>query len=467
LRPPRPPHDPSVIVLPTRNESGEVGQQYLADGLTDQLINSFAMLSHLRVLSRTTGDAMERRREPLTVAARRYGFDYALETAVVREGARIRVHARLVDSRSDHSVWVESYDRGLSQIATVDNEIVLGIVSKLKTPFSTAEAARLGSARPVDPDAFQAFVRGRTAVMGRRYRPALDLFLEAARIDPTYPNAYAGLADCYTEMLYYGEMDPSEALARAVAAADRALALDSTQADAHLARAFVFGVQWNWGRAVVELRNAETDAPGSAQVHYRWSLYDGIMGRGDESVAELELAVRLDPASPRMASELGLAYLNARKIGRAEKEFERVMAWDDGLERKRARAYHARCLALTGRAEKAVAELNAAGRESLEVFELEELAYVEAAAGHRAESERIVAELLALGPDVASPLAVAAAQLASGSREAAINTLLAACDRHSPRLVWLAVDQRFDSIRREAKYDLLLSAMGLGGASRA
>jgi TolB-like protein/tetratricopeptide (TPR) repeat protein len=460
---PQPPrrHDPAVVVLPARNESGGSEQQYLADGLTDQLINSFAVLAHLRVLSRMTGDAMARKPEPLPAAARHYGFDYALETAVVRVGDRLRVHARLVDARSDRPIWVESYDREVAQIVTVDNEIVLGIVQKLKTPFSNTEAALLGTARPVDPAAFQAFTRGRTAVMERHYQPALDLFLEAARIDSTYASAYAGLADCYTEMAYYREMDPGEALSRAVAAADRALTLDSAQADAHLAKALVYGLLWNWAGAAQELRNAEADAPGSAQLHYRLSLYDGVMGRVDDAVRELERAAQLDPASPRMASELGLAYLNARKLDKAEREFERVMAWNDGTELKRSRAYHARCPAHTGGARVAVTELTAAAGAHPEVFEREELAYALAAAGRAAESRRIVAELLAMGPGVASPLAIAAAQLTAGSRDAALETLLRACDQHDPKLLWLAVDQRFDPIRREPKYDMMIRAMGL------
>ena len=458
---PRPPHDPAVVVLPTRNESGEGDQQYLADGLTDQLINSFAVLSRLSVLSRTTSDAVARRPEPLPTAAQRYRFDYALETAVVRERGRLRVHARLVEARTDRSVWAESYERPIGEIVALNNEIVVAVVARLKTPFSNAEAARLGTARTVDPAAFQAFVRGRTAVMERRYGPALDLFLEAVRADSTYANAYAGLADCYTEMLYYHELPWAETYPRAIAAADRALALDSTQADAHLAKALVWGIAWDWNRAVAELRNAETDAPGSAQVHYRWSLYDGVMGRVVDAVEEMRRAVQLDPASPRMATELGLAYLNARQIDQAEREFERVMAWDDGPERKRARAYRARCLALTGRAARAAAEMTAAGPESLGVFELEELAYVEAAAGHGAVSRRIVGDLLARGPGVASPLAIAAAQLTAGSRDAALETLLRACDQHDPKLLWLGVDQRFDPIRREPKYDMMIRAMGL------
>ncbi|HET9951560.1 MAG TPA: protein kinase [Candidatus Eisenbacteria bacterium] len=462
----RPSRGPAILVLPARNESGEDDQQYLADGLTDQIINSFAGLSRIQVLSRTTSDAVARAPQPLPSAARRYGFNYALETAVVRAGGRLRVHARLVDARSDRSVWVESYERDVGQIVTVDNEIVLGVARRLKTPLTSSETARLGAARSVEPAAFQAFVRGRAAVMERRYGAALELFREAVRADSTYASAYAGLADGYTEAFYYGQLDRSEAIARAAAAADRALSLDSTQADAHLAKAFVFGVQWDWARAVEQLRNAEADAPGSAQVHYRWSFYDGLTNRGVEAVEEMKRAVQLDPASPRMASELGLAYMNARQIESAEQEFERVIAWDDGIERRRARAYHARCLALTGRAGKAVAEMTASGEAAMEVFELEELAYLYAAAGRDAESRRIVEGLLALPPGAASPLAVAAAQLASGSRDAALATLQGACEQRDPRILWLGVDQRFDPIRSEPRYRAIVAAMGLEKAPR-
>jgi len=456
---------PSLAVLATRNESGASEQQYLADGLTDQLINSFAALSHLRVLSRTTSDAIARAPEPTPSLARRYKLDLVLETAVLRAGDHVRVNARLIDAPSDRSIWVRSYDRPLEQIVTLDNEIVLGIVERLKMNLSAAEARHLRADHAVDPAAFQAFVRGRNLAMNRNYGAALELFQEAARIDSTYASAYAGIADATMEMLYYQGADPSVALPRAEVAAQRALSLDSTQADAHLARAFVYGFQLDWNRAVEELRRAKEDAPGSPQVYYRWSLYHGAMGHGVEAVDAMKQAVRLDPASPRMAVELGLAYLNARQVDDAAREFERVIGWDDGPERRSAHAYHARCLVLMGRPGDAIAELAASGGAEPSVREREELAYAQASVPRPEEARRTLARLVAMGP-AASPLAIAATQLALGSSEAAVTTLLKACEHHDPRLIWLGVDQRFDTIRRDPRYDLMLKAMGLSGAPR-
>jgi serine/threonine protein kinase/tetratricopeptide (TPR) repeat protein len=452
----------SILVLPTRNTSGMQEQQFFAEGLTDDLINTFARLSSISVSGRTTSDAIAREQKPLTVLAREHSLDIVLESSVVRVRDRVRVNVELRDARSDRQIWAQSYERPVREAVTLDHEIARGVASILKLRLSGAELARLEPVPPVDLPVYQAYVLGRSLAAERDYRSALAHYAEATRLDSTFAAAYAGLADCYTQMLYYGDIAPEEALPRAMAAASRALAIDSTQASAHLAFAFVYGIRWDWKRANAELEKALEDEPGSAEALYRRSLYLGVQGRTREEVDAMEHAVSLDPLSIRYANELGLAYLNARRVQDAAAQFRRAQKDGEGDEARMAHAYWARCLVLQGKAAQGVAALRGTARAPATPYEQEELAYALARAGRKADALDVLTHLRdAAERGLASPLAIAAAQLAAGEQESAFATLFGACEKGDPRLVWLGVDQRFDPIRSDPRYRVLMERMHL------
>ena len=452
----------SLLVLPTRNASGMQEQQFFAEGLTDDLINTFARLSSISVSGRTTSDAIAREQKSLPVLAREHSLDVVLESSVVRVGDRVRVNVELRDARSDRQIWAQSYERPVREAVTLDHEIARGVANSLKLRLTGAELARLEPVPPVDLPAYQAYVLGRSLAAERDYLHALPHYAEATRLDSTFAAAYAGLADCYTQMLYYGVIAPEEALPRAVAAASRALEIDSTQASAHLAFAFVYGIRWDWKRANAELERALEDEPGSAEALYRRSLYLGVQGRTREEVDAMERAVSLDPLSIRYANELGLAYLNARRVNDAVAQFRRAQKDGEGDEARMAHAYWARCLVLQGKAAQGVAALRRPAGAPATSYEEEELAYALARAGRKSEALQMVTRLQgAAKRGVASPLAIAAVQVAAGERESAFATLSRACEQGDPRLVWLGVDQRFDPIRSDPRFRVLMERMHL------
>ena len=455
--PPRPPKY-SLLVLPSGNGSGAQEQQFLADGLTDDLINTFARLSSMRVRGRTTSYAIAHEQEPLSRLARKHSLDLVLESSVVRIGDRVRVNVELMDARADSQVWAQSYERPIREVLTLDSDIALGVADCLKLHLTSAERARLEPVPPVDLPVYQAYVLARNLAADRKYGRALASYAEATRLDSTFAAAYAGLAECYTERLYYQEMSPEEALPRAMAAASRALEIDPTQASAHVALAYVYGAQWDFTHAKVELDRALEDGPSSAEVWYGRSLYFGVLGRPGEEVEAMERAVSLDSLSTRYATELGLAYLNARRVDAAAAQFLRVQRDGEGDETRRAHAYWARCLVLQGRALKAVAELQGSDGTQGTAYEREELAYALARAGRKADALRMIARL-ARGEKggLVNPLAIAAAQLAVGERESAFATLLRARKSKDPRTLWIGVDERFDSLRNDPRYPELIA----------
>ena len=460
--PGKPSRQRSILVLPTRNTSGMQEQQFFAEGLTDDLINTFARLSSISVSGRTTSDAIAREQKPLPVLAREHSLDVVLESSVVRVRDRLRVNVELRDARSDRQIWAQSYERPVREAVTLDHEIARGVASILKLRLSGAELARLEPVPPVDLPVYQAYVLGRSLAAERDYHGALARYAEATRRDSTFAAAYAGLADCYTQMLYYGDIAPEEALPRAMAAASRALSIDSTQASAHLAFAFVYGIRWDWKSANAELEKALEDEPGSAEALYRRSLYLGVQGRTREEVDAMEHAVSLDPLSIRYANELGLAYLNAGRVKDAAAQFRRAQKDGEGDEARMAHAYWVRCLVLQGKAAQGAAALRRSASAPATPYEEEELAYALGRAGRKAEALQVLTRLRgAAERGLASPLAIAAAQLAAGEQESAFATLFGACEKGDPRLVWLGVDQRFDPIRNDPRYRVLMERMHL------
>lgn len=458
---PRPAGPQSLAVWPVRNESGSEAHQFLADGLTSQLTTTFARLSPLRILSRSSSDAIAMEARPLPEAARRYHLDFVLEASVAREEDRIRVTARLIDAPRDRTVWTRSYDRPVQAIASIDREIADGVATQLQSSFGGAHPESKRSVA-VDLAAYESYVKGRASAAARQYRRALEYYGAASRRDSTFAAVHAAIADCYCEMLYHGEVPPEEGLARAAEAARRALELDPSQASPHLALALVHGLRWEWDEAEAELARALEEEPSNAEAWFRQSMYLGIRDRKGEHVKAMERAAALDPLSTHLAVELGLAYLNAGRIEKAAEHFRRIAAGDGGDDARRARAYEARCLALLGKPHEAAAMLQEAAGAKPTILEQEELTYALAKAGRSDQVRARIALLRA--PDVrglASPLAIAAAQVALGDADGAFATLNAAAAGHDSRLIWIGVDQRFDSVRQDPRYKVLVEAMRL------
>jgi len=454
---------PAVIVLPAHNASGAESQQYLSDGLTDGVINALMRISSVRVLSRQSSYAISREPSPMPTLARKHAIDYALESSIVQTGERVRVNVQLVEARSDHQVWARSYERPIQQALALDREIVLGVARSLKLSLSPSELAALGPAPEVDRAAYREYVLGRNYAAERDYRRAMASYERAARIEPSFASAHAGLAICSVEMVYYGHADPRTALPSAQASATRSLGLDSTQASAHLALAYVAGIRWDWKNARAQLERALADEPGNPEVWYGWSFYYGVLGKAREEVDAMERVVEGDPLSLRFANELGLAYLNAGRVADAQARFERVKRGGESEESRRAAAYDARCLTLRGRTHEAVAALEELAKRERAPYARAELAYALAKVGRRAAAERDVEELRRAG-GLVSPIEIAAIELALAKTDAAFATLEQGVKERDSRVLWIRVDQRFEPIRQDPRFAALLRQMTTEGA---
>jgi TolB-like protein len=253
-------------VLPLDNLSGDPSQEYFADGMTDSLITTLAQIGALRVISRTSVMRYKGARTSLPEIARELNVEAVVEGTVLRAGERLRIHAQLIDARTDTHLWAEKYERPLGDILVLQSELAQAIATQIRLRLTPEEQARLAGARLVDPKAYDAYLMGRLHWNKRTkegIEKGLQYFRQSLARDPSYARSHAGVSDCHSMLGFWGWLDPREAFPAARDAALRALRIDETIAEAHTALAWVLILhEWDWEGAARELGRALELNPG-------------------------------------------------------------------------------------------------------------------------------------------------------------------------------------------------------------
>lgn len=289
----------SLAVLPLENLSGDTEQDYFADGITEVLSTDLARLGGLRrVTARGSVMRYKGRNTPLADIARELNVDALVTGSVLRAGDRVSITAQLLDPATGTQIWTNRYDRDIRDVLRVRDEIVSAIVREIRAELSPVEQARLGSARPVDPAAFEAYLRGRFHWL-RQTREDFDLaeryYQAALDKDPGYAAAYAGLGSVWMMRGDVGFQPPSETVPRASALLARALELDENQADVHVALGNHQAVMWDWVNAERSLRRALEINPNHADAHFFISDLYVALKRTDEWNRAIQRSLELDP----------------------------------------------------------------------------------------------------------------------------------------------------------------------------
>jgi len=293
----------SVAVLPLENLSGDPSQEYFADGMTDQLIATLGQISALRVISRTSVMGYKGARKPLPQIARELNVDAVIEGSFMRSGGRVRITAQLIDAAVDKHLWAKSYDGDVRDTLALQSRVARAIADEIRVNVQPNEQAALKNVKAVNPDAYEAYLKGRYFWNKRTadgLKKAKDYFDEAVAKAPDYGPAYSGLADTYALLgdWQYGVMPSREALPAAKAAATKAVELDDTLGEAHTSLGFVFsGFDWEWVSAEKEFRRSIDLTPGYATAHHWYAWHLSLMGRHGEALAEMRKARSLDPLS--------------------------------------------------------------------------------------------------------------------------------------------------------------------------
>jgi TolB-like protein/DNA-binding winged helix-turn-helix (wHTH) protein len=317
----------SIAVLPLENLSGDAEQEYFADGMTDALITDLGKISALRVISRTSVMRYKQTKKPLPEVAKELNVDGVVEGTVQRSGNRVRITAQLLHAPTDRHLWAESYERDLRDVLALQSELARAIAREVQVKLTPQEQTRLARARPVNPAAHDAYLKGCFFMPIWRevgWKKVIEFFQKAISIDPTYAPAYARLSLAYGYQAHPGIIPPEEAYPKARAAALKALELDDTLAEAHAALSGIRWFEWDWAGAEREAKRAVELDPNGVEAIASYATYLAIMGKSDEAIAE---AKRLPDLDPFGSPTLGWIYANSTRfdeaIAHVRKDMER------------------------------------------------------------------------------------------------------------------------------------------------
>lgn len=312
----------SIAVLPLTDLSPAPGEEYFVDGLTEALITAVARLGGLRVISRTSSMSYKNTRKSIPLIAQELNADAVVESSVVRSGDRLRLTCHLVDPRSEHLLWSETFDHGLRDILSLHDEVTQAIASSVPLRIQEYSGIVAAPIRPVDPEAYQSYLRGRFFWNKRNaanLKKAIECFEHSLDLDPLYAPAWTGLADSYFYLGYsFGRMDPQDAMPRAKAAAHRALELDPYLAESHCSLAMVqVAFDWDWESAELNCQRALSLNQSLGTAHHFYSLLLSALGRTEESLSHVQAALQSDPLSLPINNFVGMMYFAARQYDQA------------------------------------------------------------------------------------------------------------------------------------------------------
>lgn len=457
---------PSIAVMAFVNLSADPEQEYFCDGMAEEIINSLTHVEGLRVVARTSSFAFKGKNEDTRDIGRKLSVKTLLEGSVRWAGNKLRITAQLINAADGYHLWSERYDRQMKDIFEIQDEISLAIVDNLKIKLLGEEKAKLAKRPMIDHEAYNLYLKGRFYLSSRTEggsQKSLDYFLKTLAKDSTNALAHAGIADCYNMFGYWGYLPPKEAFPRAKAAAEKALAIDDTLAEAHTSLAHVRQYyDWDWPGAQKEYERAIELNPNYATAHQWYAEHFSTLGKHEEAIAEAERSRELDPLSPIVGTQLaGVCYV-ARKYDLAIEEFTRVLEMDrDFVYAHFLLSWVYIQLSMYDEAiaevQKAI-ELTGGGTTKM----MSALGYFYALSGREVEAKEILNEIFrpSSGAFVAAD-SIALIHSGLGQMDEAFEWLDKAYEQRSHWLVWLRVLPIFDSMRSDERFNVMLKKMRL------
>ncbi|HME00902.1 MAG TPA: protein kinase [Terriglobia bacterium] len=454
----------SLAVLPFANASGDPDAEYLSDGVADSLIDSLSQLPDLRVKSRSATFRYKGKDSDPQAVGHDLGVQAVLTGRVVERGGDLVISAELVDTRDNSHIWGERYERKLADILGVEGEIAQEISLALRLKLSGVERQRLARRYTEDTEAYQLYLRGRyfwRQLTSVGIEKSIGYFQQAIDKDPNFALAYAGLATAHA--LSSGGsavMKPREGMPKAKAEAMKALAIDDSLGEPHLALAMVRTFyDWDWAGAGQEFRRAIELNPEDSEAHHLYSHYFLYLGRNAESLAESKRALEIDPLSVDLAFHLAWHYHYMREDDRAMEQARKALELDPNSSQTHLQL----ALAYEGKRmfPQAIAEYHRVRALSPEsVLGLADLGYVYAISGQRAEARKILGQLLELSKRQYIPeTSMAVVYQGLGQGDLAFEWLEKAWEEHAPGACLLKVDPRYDSLRSDPRFQDLLRRM--------
>ncbi len=457
----------SIAVLPLQNLSGDPGQEFFADGMTDALISGLAKLGGLRVISRTSAMRYKGSQKPLPEIARELRVDAILEGSVVRGGDRVRVTAQLIHAATDEHLWAETYERALDDVLALQGDLSRTIASRVLGRLAPESASRSREERSIDPEAYEAYLKGRQQWYRRTPESlfrAVDYMRRALDREPEWGLALVGLAEAYDLMGYFSYLAPGEAFPAAAAAARRALELDPGLGQAHIALAYSqLFYDWDWAASEASYLRGLELAPGYSIGHIWYMNLLTIRRQFDRARAETAKARELDPMSPvAVGADLWVDYYS--------RHFDRVLevyreAEAIGPLPAPWRIFDGWTLECVGDAAAAVEvfeeTIRLTGRPPILILSL---ARARAKLGDAASAHRLLEEAQAGAEHgYLDPYLLAPVWGALGDVDRAFEALERAYTERSHWLVFIGLDPRLDELRADPRFADLARRIEAGG----
>lgn len=445
----------SIAILPFVNEASDSDAEYLSDEVTDSLINNLSQLPKLRVVPRSVTLSYKGHESDPRKIARDLNVRAVLTGRVHRRGDMLSIQVDLIDVANVSQMWGQHYDRKVSDLLLVQEDISRDIFENLRLKLSVEEQKQL--------EAYSLYLKGRNYWSKRTedgLLQGIEYFRKAIEADQNYAPAYAGLADCYNMLVVYGINRPSEAFPKAKEAATKALSIDGSLAEARTSLAFIKH-RWDWARedAEKEFQLAIKSKPTYAPAHQWYSSYLVAMGRFDEAIAEARRAQELEPLSFISNSHIGWILYFAGRYDEAIEHCKKLLDVDPNFFP--ARRYLGLVYEQKGMYKEAIAEFQQAAKLSGSPLMMSLLAHAYAASGNRAEAERLLVQLGQQKQRYVSPYTVATIYAGLGEKDQAFKWLDKAFDERDIWLMNLRVDPLFKTLRSDRRFSDLLGRIGL------
>ena len=444
----------SLIVLPFVNLTGDAEQDYFADGMTEALTTELGKTNVVRVISRTSAMQYKQSRKSVPEIARELNVDGAVEGSVQRANDRVSITAQLIYAPTDRHIWAQTYERDLRDALAMQREVAETIAYAVQAKFTPQDESGSARLRQVNPEAYREYLRGRF-LWEQRSEEALDRsishFDRALQIDPNFALAYAAEAEAYVPLAVRGFRPPKEPFAKAEEMATKALALDDTLPGAHNALAAVRFNQYDWAGAEKEFKRSIELNPSYVPARLWHGYFLEALGQQSANLAERQLAQELDPLNLTAGTSLGTAYFYLGQYDKAIEEQRKTLELNPGFS-----------MALVNLGE--VYEAKSMYPDAIAVFgkagALADLGHAYGASGRKAEARKILHELdLQSKHRYVSPYDRALIYAGLGENNQAVAWLERAEKQNVP-LHHINVDQRFNSLRSERRYQQLLRRIG-------
>ena len=456
----------SIAVLPLANLSGDASQEYFSDGITEQLITDLAKVGSLRVISRTSVMRYKGTRKGLPEIARELNVDAIVEGSVVKSGQKIRITAQLLDGPSDRHLWAESYERDFGDVLKLQNDVAEAIAVQVRAELSPKLKAQLRSARPINPEAYEPYLRGRYYFTNQftsavALKTAKSNFEEAIRKDPSFALAYAGLADTYFYLADQSQLAPDQAYMSAKQALNKALELDDSIGETYDTLGVLsWRVDRDFASAERYFNKAIELAPSYSCAHEDRAIYLSFLGRRAEAQNEIAKSRIIDPGPSSLMTEVAADYQMRDYEALLDASRRQVVSdpkeWTGHLN-----------LGLGYQGTGKMVEAISAYQKALEISEgnpnaAAALAQAYARVGKRALAEKILADLEKSKSAHVSPYTLATIYASLGEKDKAFEFLERAVKERSLDVTYhIKADLRIDNLRSDARFHDLMHRIGL------